>query len=167
MVGLWIIQYEGLRMICYKCGKLGHNEITDTPIIHHSQHITVEISRVGELLWYYSAIYACPDSEKREVLWRDLEAFARTHNKPWLAMGDFNDTRYLSELNGNSDGMRRRCNKFNAWCETNKWIDLDFSGPDYTWARGNTVSTRQWARLNRAMCNSNWRVMFAEGSLRH
>ncbi|XP_074318764.1 uncharacterized protein LOC141655591 [Silene latifolia] len=142
-------------------------EVTITPIIHHSQHVTVEISRNGEIPWYYSVIYASPVYAKKEELWRELEAFARTHDRPWLIMGDFNDTRYLHERNGNSEGMRRRCNKFNAWCESNNWIDLDYSGPDYTWSRGSSWSTRQWDILDRAMCNQDWRMMFSEGSLRH
>ncbi|XP_074301755.1 uncharacterized protein LOC141633202 [Silene latifolia] len=129
-------------------------EVTVTPIIHHPQHVTVEITRAGEVPWYYSAVYASPDATKREELWRELESFARTHDRPWLAMGDFNDTRYIHERNGTSDGMRRRCNKFNAWCENNNWIDLDYSGLDHTWSRGITASTRQWTRLDRAMCNS-------------
>ncbi|XP_074267104.1 uncharacterized protein LOC141590409 [Silene latifolia] len=33
--------------------------------------------------------------------------------------------------------------------------------------QGNTVDTRKWARLDKVICNSSWRVMFAEGSLRH
>ncbi|XP_074318159.1 uncharacterized protein LOC141654951 [Silene latifolia] len=142
-------------------------EVTVTPLIHHPQHITVEISRVGEIPWYYTAVYASPDTVKREDLWHELERFARSHNRPWLTMGDFNDTRFLSERNGRSDGMRRRCNRFNTWFENNNWIDLDFSGPEYTWSRGHTVETRQWARLDRAICNSAWRTMFEEGSLRH
>ncbi|XP_074291805.1 uncharacterized protein LOC141618607 [Silene latifolia] len=82
-------------------------------------------------------------------------------------MGDFNDTRFLSERNGNSESLRRLCNKFNSWLESNEWIDLNYSGPDYTWVRGNTTATRKWARLDRAICNTSWRVMFEEGSLRH
>ncbi|XP_074290990.1 uncharacterized protein LOC141617724 [Silene latifolia] len=142
-------------------------EVTVTPIIHHSQHITVEISRNGEIPWYYTAIYASPDSVKKEELWRNLEEFARTHNRPWLAMGDFNDTRFIHERNGDSETMKRRCNKFNAWFETNNWIDLDYSGPDYTWSRVTSSMTRKWARLDRAIYNSSWRMMFEEGSLRH
>ncbi|XP_074288103.1 uncharacterized protein LOC141613265 [Silene latifolia] len=188
-------------------------EVSVTPIIHHSQHITVEIARVGEIPWYFSAVYASPDWVKKEELWRSLEEFtgsrnrpwltmgdfndtrfvherngnndcmrrrcakfnswletnefAGSHNRPWLTMGDFNDTRFVHERNGNNDCMRRRCAKFNSWLETNEWIDLNFTGPEYTWSRGNTVATRKWAQLDRAICNSSWRVMFADGSLRH
>ncbi|XP_074301475.1 uncharacterized protein LOC141632870 [Silene latifolia] len=142
-------------------------EVTLTPVILHAQHIIVEISRVGEIPWYYSAVYASPDAAKKEELWRELESFASTHTRPWLAMGDYNDTRFLSERNGDSDCLRRRCLKFNAWVESNNRIELDYAGPDFTWSRGNSMATRQWARLDRAFCNSDWRVMFAEGSLRH
>ncbi|XP_074282616.1 uncharacterized protein LOC141607155 [Silene latifolia] len=117
--------------------------------------------------WYFSAVYASLDNVKKEELWRDLEVFAQSHDKPWMAMGDFNDTRFLHERNGDGNTMRRRCHKFNSWLESNNWIDLDFSGPEYTWMRGHSNSTRKWARLDRAVCNSSWRIMFAEGSLRH
>ncbi|XP_074300570.1 uncharacterized protein LOC141631847 [Silene latifolia] len=142
-------------------------EVTVNHIIHHAQHITVEISSVGEIPWYYTAVYVSPDSTKREDLWRELENFALTHNRPWLTMGDFNDTRFMHERNGDSETMRRRCNRFNAWFESNNWIELDFSGPLYTWSRGNSASTRKWARLDRAICNSAWGIMFEEGSIRH
>ncbi|XP_074313493.1 uncharacterized protein LOC141648668 [Silene latifolia] len=105
-------------------------------VIHHPQHITVEISRIGEVPWFYSVIYASPDSIKREELWRALEGFASTHNRPWLVMGDFNDTRFLHERNRDSDAMRRRCNRFNDWFEANNWIDLDYSGPRLLVTRG-------------------------------
>ncbi|XP_074277075.1 uncharacterized protein LOC141600728 [Silene latifolia] len=82
-------------------------------------------------------------------------------------MDDFNETRFMHERNSNNEGMQRRCDRFNSWLETNELMDLDYSGPAYTWTRGNTLSTRRWARLDRAVCNSAWRVMFAEGSLRH
>ncbi|XP_074321169.1 uncharacterized protein LOC141657731 [Silene latifolia] len=136
-------------------------EVSVTPIVHHTQHITVEIARMGEIPWFFTAVYASPDSMRKEELWESLEDFARTDNRPWLAMGDFNDTRFMPERNGNSESMRRRYTRFNSWLENNEWIDLDYSGPDYTWARGNTSATRKWARLDRAICNTSWRVMFA------
>ncbi|XP_074270863.1 uncharacterized protein LOC141594770 [Silene latifolia] len=141
--------------------------VTVTPLIHHAQHITAEITRRGEEPWYFTAVYASPDTIKKEELWEDLEIFARSHNRPWLAMGDFNDTRFFHERNGDSDTMRRRCNRFNSWLKNNNWIDLDFSGPEFTWSRGHSTQTHKWARLDRAICNSTWRTMFAEGSLRH
>ncbi|XP_074266295.1 uncharacterized protein LOC141588767 [Silene latifolia] len=118
-------------------------------------------------IWYYLVIYASPDLAKKEELWRDLEDFAATHNRLWMAMGDFNDTRFLQERNGTGDTMRRRCVMFSSWSENNDWIDLNYTGLDFTWARGHTAATRKWARLDRAIWNSNWRVTFSEGALRN
>ncbi|XP_074293696.1 uncharacterized protein LOC141620829 [Silene latifolia] len=137
-----------------------HYEIVNiTPIIHHSQHITIEIAKRGELPWYISAVYASLDTLKKEELWEDLEIFSRTNDRPWLTMGDFNVTRFLHERNG--DKMRRRCNRFNSWLEKNNLIDLDYSGLDFTLSIGHSVQTRKWARLDQAICNSSWRTMFA------
>ena len=69
------------------------------PIIKHTQHITMNITRIGVVPWYFTAVYASPDPVKRRELWSELKEFARTHNKPWLIAGDFNDTRFPSERN--------------------------------------------------------------------
>lgn len=34
----------------------------------HTQHITVEISKIGEEPWVFSAIYASPDSTRKKEL---------------------------------------------------------------------------------------------------
>ncbi|KAK9706616.1 hypothetical protein RND81_07G139300 [Saponaria officinalis] len=64
-------------------------------IIHHPQHITVEVSRVGHVPWYFSAVYASPNPHIREELWQELEHFSRSINSPWLIAGDFNETQTL------------------------------------------------------------------------
>ncbi|KAL2922449.1 Stage II sporulation protein E [Bienertia sinuspersici] len=64
------------------------------PIDQSTQHIIMEIIRNGEILWYFTTIYASPDHIKRHDLWEHLKSFAMTHNQPWVLGGDFNDTRY-------------------------------------------------------------------------
>ena len=63
--------------------------------------------------------------------------------------------------------MWRRCNRFKNWIDNNGLIDLGFSGPKFTWARGLTPDSRKEARLDRALCNNQWRVRFQEGRVRH
>ncbi|XP_074306251.1 uncharacterized protein LOC141641491 [Silene latifolia] len=58
--------------------------VTVTPIAEHQQFITVEISRNGELHWFFSAMYANPDPANMRELWVELENFARRNNRPWL-----------------------------------------------------------------------------------
>ena len=63
--------------------------------------------------------------------------------------------------------MLRRCQRFKAWIENSGLIDLEYSGPKFTWARGLSIATRKEARLERALCNMAWRVRFQEGVVRH
>ncbi|XP_074318803.1 uncharacterized protein LOC141655633 [Silene latifolia] len=69
-------------------------------VTEHPQYITVEVARIGEFPWFFSAVYASPDPTNRRELWNELETFARNNNRPWLIAGDFNETRYLSERHG-------------------------------------------------------------------
>ncbi|KAK9689271.1 hypothetical protein RND81_09G048000 [Saponaria officinalis] len=125
-----------------------------TPVTHHSQYITIEVARLGETPWLFSAVYASPNPSNRVALWSELERFARNNNHPWLVAGDFNETRSLAERHGGDQNMARRCDIFNNWIENCELIELEFSGPSHTWARGNSEETRRSARLDRALCNS-------------
>ena len=143
-------------------------EISVTEFGSHSQHLTVEIKRVGEDPWVFSAVYASPDSTLRRELWLELENVKNAYDGPWLAAGDFNDTICMSERNGvGGSEMQRRCRAFANWIENNELIDLGCSGPAHTWYRGNSAETFKSARLDRGLVNDKWRLRFEEGSLRN
>ena len=133
----------------------------------HSQYVTMEVSQRGLQPWFFTAVYASPMGHVREALWGELERFAGSIAVPWLLAGDFNETKNLNERDHDLEDMARRCSKFSNMIENNELIDLGFSGPRYTWARGRTVQTRKSARLDRALCNSMWRTHFQEAAVRH
>lgn len=86
----------------------------------HTQHITVEISKVGETPWIFSAIYASPGSNLKRELWEALEEAKRRFTGPWILRGDFNDTVNMNERVGIGGAeMQRRCRNFSNWVETN------------------------------------------------
>ncbi|XP_074303088.1 uncharacterized protein LOC141637509 [Silene latifolia] len=141
--------------------------VTVTPVKEHSQYITVEVSRNGDLPWFFSAVYASPNPSNRMELWTELEQFARSNGHPWMLAGDYNETRSLNERHGGDQNMARRCAFFNNWIENCQLIELEFSGPAHTWAHGNSATTRQSDRLDRALCNSEWSTQFSDASVRH
>lgn len=102
----------------------------------------MEITRVGETPWYFSTVFASPDPWKRQDLWRALTYFARSNDKSWLLVGDFNEKIYDWERNSSYAETTRRSERFNHWLERNQLIEVEFSCPTHTWARGNSIETR-------------------------
>ncbi|KAJ8447113.1 hypothetical protein Cgig2_022842 [Carnegiea gigantea] len=127
----------------------------------HDQFVTTEISVRGTRTWQFTAIYASPHATLREELWTKLEHHANSSRAPWLLAGDFNETRSLEERDHGGPDMARRCSKFSNWIENNALHDLGFSGPKFTWVWGINQTTRKCARVDPALCNTEWRTMIA------
>ncbi|XP_021766594.1 uncharacterized protein LOC110731050 [Chenopodium quinoa] len=134
------------------------------PIVKHRQYITMDIKRVGETPWYFTAVYASPDPTKRNELWQELQNFANQHSKPWLLAGDFNETRFAWERSSSCHETTRRMALFNEWVQDMELLEVEFNDPSHTWARGNSISTRTSARLDRALCNGEWSLKFANAA---
>ncbi|XP_021758496.1 uncharacterized protein LOC110723447 [Chenopodium quinoa] len=114
------------------------NELVTVNVLDEStQHITIEIDKRGEEPWFFSAIYASPDSSTRKELWRQLENIRRSLHGPWILAGDFNDTTSMTERSGvGGTEMQKRCAEFSDRIDSNNLINLGCSGPAHTWSRG-------------------------------
>ncbi|CAL2229041.1 unnamed protein product [Prunus armeniaca] len=93
-------------------------------------------------------------------MWDYLSFVAASHNMPWLIAGDFNellttDEKFGGVLECKSEGFRN-------WVDGNEMIDLGYSGPKFTWN-----NKRVYARLDRAICNMQWRRLFPEANVQH
>lgn len=180
------ISGDTARRVCEKIGFPGHvrvdaqgfsggiwlfwkdDIVSVNPMATNNQHITVEINKIGETPWLFSAIYASPESSVRHDLWAELEEIKRNYSGPWLLGGDFNDTTSMSERNGvGGSEMQRRCRLFSEWVNANGLIDLGFSGSPHTWFRGESEGTFKSARLDRFLAKDDWRLKFEEGSVKN
>ncbi|KAJ8441388.1 hypothetical protein Cgig2_009096 [Carnegiea gigantea] len=121
----------------------------------------------GEDGWLFTAIYGSPQEAAREKLWTLLETFVSTHTKPWLLVGDFNETRSMAKRQNYGSELARHCVKFDHWINNNEFIDLGFLGPEFTWSQGLDPNTRELARLDRGLCNDLWRMKFEESGVHH
>jgi len=147
---------------------LWHEEDIEIVIVQsHDQFVTVGVKSQNSISWYLTFVYASPHTQRREILWQELHQVATDCRLPWLLAGDFNETTSLDERNHGGPDMRRRCARFKHWIENNGLIDLGFWGPKFTWARGLSAHYKKEARLDRALCNDQWRVKFSEGAVRH
>ncbi|KAJ8441389.1 hypothetical protein Cgig2_009097 [Carnegiea gigantea] len=154
--------------VCKKIGLIGQYRILHVYILEaREQFVTIVVSPEGYREWLFTAIYVNPHPSTREELRGELEQRASSYNHPWLLAGDFSKTRNLEERDHGGSNMVRHCDKFNNWIENNAPIDLGFLGPKYTWVHGLTQDTRKSTRLDRALCNIDWRLKFQEGGVKH
>ncbi|KAL8137685.1 hypothetical protein V2J09_003686 [Rumex salicifolius] len=103
-----------------------------------------EISRRGEKTWVLSG---SPHASTRLNLWRDLEDFALINNRPWIIAGDVP----LTIRSRPSPSTQRASEVFALWIDTLNLVDLGYHGP----------------KLDRALCNVEWRLRFPEASVHH
>ncbi|KAL8153722.1 hypothetical protein V2J09_011482 [Rumex salicifolius] len=92
--GIWVLWRKAVVQVCEMSA--------------HHQAVSIEVKRNGEDEWIFSAIYASPTPPTREALWSHLLNVKATNSKPWLLMGDFNETTSMEERSSESENMRRR-----------------------------------------------------------
>jgi exonuclease III len=129
-------------------------------------HVSVQV-RGSNSLWLLSAIYASPRRSERRILWENLKVIADLHNLPWVMLGDFNDILSCDEKWGGNRPSNSRMSEFKNCLNACNMIDLGFSGPKFTWSNCHDVSSLIMERLDRALANPDWRILFPEASVTH
>jgi ribonuclease HI len=145
---------------------------TDVVEVEHlcstEQEIHVSVQVKGSYsLWLLSAIYASPRRSERRILWENLKIIAGLHNMPWVMLGDFNDILSCDEKWGGNRPSNSRMFEFKTCLNACNMIDLGFSGPKFTWSNCHDVSSLIMERLDRALANSDWRILFPEATVSH
>lgn len=91
--------------------------------------------------WFSTAVYMSPYQHAKEQCWEEIQQFGSTVRRPWVITREFNDTISLEERTHGG----RRCERLKLWVKNNGFIDLGFSGPKFTWMRGNNENTSKCA----------------------
>ncbi|CAL9001792.1 unnamed protein product [Prunus brigantina] len=133
------------------------NSVSLHVVAHSSQTITALVIMDAKR-WLLTVVYASPCSNVKTSLWKYFDGLAAVCNLPWLLLGDFNDIVCGEEkLGGN----------FIEWIDRNHLIDLGFSGANFTWCNKRGEEDIIWKRLDRGLCNIDWRFLFSEAHLSH
>ena len=130
-------------------------------------HVSAKV-RGSNSLWLLSVIYASPRRSENRILWENLKIIASMQSLPWVMIGDFNDILYSDEKwgGGNSPSNSRMAEFRNCINDCNM-IDLGFSGPKFTWSNCHDITSLIMERLDRAIANPNWRILFSKASVSH
>ncbi|KAG5554870.1 hypothetical protein RHGRI_012438 [Rhododendron griersonianum] len=131
-------------------------------IIHSSSfHIFAEVSSPqGGNKWFLSCVYIHPDAGTRAQAWSQLRSCSRTISSPWLCIGDFNEVSSSKEKFGGLPVSSSRLEAFNGLISDCSLLDLEFKGLNYTWSNNREGSANIRERIDRALANADWRVMF-------
>ncbi|CAL8176297.1 unnamed protein product [Prunus armeniaca] len=140
------------------------NSVSLHVVAHSSQTITALVTMYAKR-WLLTVVYASPCSNVRTSLWKYFDVLAAVCNLPWFLLGDFNDIVCGEEkLGGNLDVGGQH---FIEWIDKNHLIDLGFSGFNFTWCNKRGEEEIIWKRLDRGLCNIDWRFLFPEAHLSH
>ena len=82
-------------------------------------------------------------------------------------LGDFNDILSCDEKWGGNRPSNSRMSKFKNYLNAYSMIDLSFSGPKFTWSNCHDVSSLIMERLDSALANPDWRILFPEATVSH
>ena len=88
-------------------------------------------------------------------------------SNPWVLAGDFNTVVSADEVSqGRIFDARKRAG-FRNWIYDHELIDMGYTGPCFTRARGTSTATFKGDRLDRALYNPEWRFLFEIAKVIH
>lgn len=74
---------------------------------------------------------------------------------------------FSHERSSGSLGVGNKDNAFGDLVTDLGLVDLNFSGPRFTWSRGNNIDTFMGARIDRAIGNLDWSLSFPNATVQH
>ncbi|CAL1354334.1 unnamed protein product [Linum trigynum] len=115
-----------------------------------------------------TAIYASPRQTQQRSLWQALVRTSLNNELPWLLSGDFNAIKTPEEKTGSPSATTfYRCKIFSDRINQADLIDLGFSGPRFTWTRGDNPNSYKASRIDRSLCNTLWNSTFPDTTVQH
>ena len=85
----------------------------------------------------------------------------------WLMIGDLNSVSKSSEKKGGSSNGINSSRSFHHFVFEVGTIDLEFSGPKFTWTNKRVRWANVHERLDRGLCNVDWQRIFPNVGVRH
>ncbi|RYQ90863.1 hypothetical protein Ahy_B09g096824 [Arachis hypogaea] len=115
--------------------------------------------------WVCNFIYGNPNFGRRREQWKEITATNYNKVEPQLFIGDFNDVLTQEEKMGLHPKPHSQVREFRSFVDFNFLMDLDLKGGRFTWFSNprNGFVTRE--RIDRALVNWEWRLLFENASL--
>lgn len=129
---------------------------------------TVAISVHDEsCTWTLIGFYGSPYYAKWRNTQGNLNALLQSLNSPWLCFGDFNCVVEEAEKEGGIRGSASTPNFLKELLFQLEAIDLGHSGNKFTWWNKRWGKGAIRERLDHAIANPSWRLVFPKGTVFH
>jgi hypothetical protein len=124
-------------------------------------HIDMDVKDENGREWRFTGVYGEPQIDLRWKTWDTLGSLIMVPTKPWLLVGDFNETLFAHEKEGGRLRCQQQMDSFRGALELCGVEDLGYEGDCFTWRNNNhQVEGYIRERLDRAVANHEWQEMF-------
>ena len=117
--------------------------------------------------WRATGFYGHPDTEKRHISRKLLDALRTQCDLPWIVFDDFNEIAFSYEKLGGLERNGKQMVEFRECLERCGLADLGFVGQRFTWCNGRYGDQRTNLRLDRMVVNNDWLRLYPEASVQH
>ncbi|KAL0355466.1 UNVERIFIED_CONTAM: hypothetical protein Sradi_3993500 [Sesamum radiatum] len=133
-----------------------------------SHHIDATVKSVDcKDRWRFTGFYGYPEVHNRKLSWGLLRQLARQSTRPWICTRDFNEILEQHEKQGNIPRAQWQMQDFRESLIDCDLYDLGFQGHMFTWCNKCKAPYTVRARLDRALGNHGWSVLFSQAVVFH
>jgi hypothetical protein len=139
--------------------------VTVSSYSHH--HIDAVVDEDKPQPWHITGFYGSPTSTGQRVAWDILRELFTHHQFPWLCGGDFNELLRDEEKWGRVACSETQMAQFRSVVDDCGFVDLGYSGPQYTWWNKRDGAARVLEHLDRCFANVEWLLLFPSCRVHH
>jgi endonuclease/exonuclease/phosphatase family metal-dependent hydrolase len=122
--------------------------------------INLIVKEKEEEEWTLNCYYGYPERGRRRQAWDLLRELRDMSDLPWCIVGDFNDLLAQEDKHGTHPHPNWLCTGFcNDVCDCDL-TDIYLEGYPYTWIKSSGSPNVIEERLDRAMANSQWLMLY-------
>ncbi|MCI03410.1 endonuclease/exonuclease/phosphatase family protein, partial [Trifolium medium] len=141
---------------------------TKCRILNYSRNFINLIVEDGERReWRLTCYYGYPERSRRRQAWELLRELRDMSVLPWCIIGEFNDLLSQADKQGLNPHPNWLCDGFRNAVSDCDLTDIKLDGYPFTWIKSRGKPHVIEERLDRAMANTNWLILYPEVRLRN